>query len=50
MFNLSLELSDGLRNKLNTKLNEYAKYLWKNELNVDEFKVQDIIDSIALRK
>ena len=50
MFNLSLELSDGLRNKLNTKLNEYAKYLWKNEQDVDEFKVQDIIDSIALRK
>ena len=48
MSNLSLELTDGLRKKLNEKLNEYAEYLWKNDEKVNEAKVCQIVESIAL--
>ena len=39
MWNLSLELTDGLRKKLNEKLKEYAEYLWKNDEKVDKANV-----------
>lgn len=48
LWNLSLELTDGLRKKLREKLNEYAKFLWKNDEKVDEMKVHNVVESIAL--
>ena len=49
MWNLDLEMSDGLKNKLDNKLEEYSKELWLNKSKVDENKVVEIIDSVLLR-
>lgn len=49
MWNLDLEMTDGLKNKLDNKLEEYSKELWLNKSKVDENKVVEIIDSVLLR-
>lgn len=48
MFNLSLELTEGLRKRISAELNDYAKELWKNDGEVDRDKVETIVGKIAL--
>lgn len=49
LWNLDLNVSDGLQKKLNDKLDKYAKEIWLKKSKVDNFKVQDIIRSVLLR-